>query len=72
MLVEMLKSRCFVTKLPLTQTELDLDTGVPLDELTPEAVAWCRGIGCQATKLSDILNNNDEKVMKAIQEGMDR
>ena len=54
------------------QTKIDLDTGTPLDDLTPEAVAWCRGVGCQANKLSDILNNNDETVMKAIQEGMNR
>ena len=51
---------------------MDLDNGSPLDDLTAEALAWCRAIGCLANKLSDILNNNDEKVMKAIQEGMDR
>ena len=56
----------------LIQTQYNLDTGTPLNDLTPEAVAWCRSVGCQASTLSDILNNNDETMMKAIQEGMDR
>ena len=51
---------------------MTLDTGAPLDDLTPEAITWCKDVGCQATKLSDILNNNDEKVMKAIQDGITR
>ena len=51
---------------------MDLDTGAPLDELTPEALAWCKGVGCQATKLSDILDTNDSNVMKGIKEGIDR
>ena len=51
---------------------MDLDTGAPLDDLTPEAIAWCRGIGCQANKLSEILDTNDTTVMKAIQDGIDR
>ena len=51
---------------------MDLDTGAPLDDLTPEALSWCKGVGCQATKLSDILDTNDSNVMKGIQEGIDR
>ena len=54
------------------QTEIDADSMVPKDDLTPFAMQWCKGLGCNARTLSDILMRNDEKVLKAIQDGIDR
>ena len=44
------------------QTEVDVDTGEPYDTLTPLAVDWCRSVDSNATKVTDIVDNNDEKV----------
>ena len=51
--------------------EVDGD-GVPQDKLTVPALDWCKSVGSSATTLTDILDNKDEKVLKAIQEGIDR
>lgn len=34
---------------------MDLDTGAPKDELHPETIAWCKSLGVEHTKLSEIL-----------------
>lgn len=34
---------------------MDFDTGAPKDELHPETIAWCKSLGVQHTKLSEIL-----------------
>lgn len=48
------------------------DNGVPSDDLTPFAIEYCKSIGSKATTVSEILSTKDEKVMKAIQDGLDR
>ena len=48
--------------LMLRQTEVDVDTQEPFDTLTPAAVDWCRSVGSDANKVSDIIDNGDEKV----------
>ena len=54
------------------QTVVDMETMLPTEKLSPAAVAWCRSIGSSATTLSDILNQRDEKILKALQAGIDR
>ncbi|XP_069562624.1 long-chain-fatty-acid--CoA ligase ACSBG2-like isoform X1 [Brachyistius frenatus] len=47
------------------------DNGEPTDELTPEALDFCRQHGVTATKVSEILANKESALYKAIQEGME-
>lgn len=44
----------------------------PTEELSLEAVEYCRNLGSQATKVSDIVEGKDKDVCRAIQEGIDR
>ena len=44
----------------------------PTEELSMEAVEYCRNLGSQATKVSDIIGGKDKDVCHAIQEGIDR
>lgn len=50
----------------------DTETMEPTEELSPEAVEFCRQLGSQATKVSDIVGGEDKEVYRAIQEGIDR
>ena len=45
---------------------------MPTNSLTPEAVEWCRSVGSNATNVTDILSGPDSKVLKAVQEGIDK
>ena len=44
----------------------------PTDKLTPLALDWCKKVGSAATTVTELLNNNDDKVTEAIQEGIKR
>lgn len=44
----------------------------PTEELSVEAVEFCRELGSQATNVSDIIEGRDKDVYQAIQEGIDR
>ncbi|KAL0979625.1 hypothetical protein UPYG_G00187460 [Umbra pygmaea] len=46
--------------------------GEPTDELSPEAVAFCKQQGVTATKVSEIIANKEMAIYKAIQEGIER
>lgn len=48
------------------------ETMEPTEELSVEAVEFCRQLGSQATKVSDITGGKDKEVYRAIQEGIDR
>ncbi|XP_044185623.1 long-chain-fatty-acid--CoA ligase ACSBG2-like isoform X2 [Thunnus albacares] len=48
------------------------DNGDPTDELSPEALDFCRQHGVTATKVSEILANKEPAIYKAIQEGVER
>lgn len=62
----------FLTMLLTLKTEMNED-GSPRDELAPETVSWLDSIGLNHKKLSDVLSNQvDEKVMKAIEELINR
>ena len=60
---------CFLT----FKVILDQDNEqMPTDFLTPSAIAWCRALGSDATKVSDIILDPDKEVMRAIEEGVVR
>lgn len=44
----------------------------PTEELSMEAVEFCRQLGSQARKMSDITGGKDKEVYQAIQKGIDR
>ena len=52
------------------QTISDPQTGEPLDQLTPSAQAQISQLGCQCTTVTEIIEERDEAVYGAIQEGI--
>ncbi|XP_053674824.1 very long-chain-fatty-acid--CoA ligase bubblegum [Anopheles nili] len=65
--------RKFLTMLITLKTQMNLDTGAPKDELTPETITALKEIGLEYGKLSEIHAAGPcPKVLKAIQEGIDR
>ncbi|XP_055539214.1 very long-chain-fatty-acid--CoA ligase bubblegum [Wyeomyia smithii] len=65
--------RKFLTMLITLKTNINVDSGEPKDDLTPETIAWCKELGVEYTKLSQIIAAGPcPKVLQAIQEGIDR
>lgn len=62
----------FLSMLLTLKTEVEADTQLPLDQLTPVAVEWCRSLGSNAKTLSQILDSKDKIVLENIQNGIDR
>lgn len=56
----------------LPQTEVNLDTGEPQDNLSPACIEWCHSVGSSAKIIQDVLAGPDVNVMRAIQDGIDR
>ncbi|KAJ9591843.1 hypothetical protein L9F63_001660, partial [Diploptera punctata] len=63
-------TRKFLTILLTIKTEVNTETGEPLDELTSETKQWCKDIGCEAHTVTDILQNSNKKFEDAIQKGI--
>lgn len=49
------EQRKFLTMLITLKTEMDADSGAPLDELHHETKAWIKSLGLNYTKLSEII-----------------
>lgn len=62
----------FLAMLLTLKTEIDPDTAMPLDKLTPPAIEWCQSVGSDATTLSQILEDKDKKVLENIESGIKR
>ena len=54
------------------QCEADVETGEPKDELLPEAKTLIGNLGCNYTKISEILESKDEKLYSEITAGLER
>ncbi|XP_077291917.1 very long-chain-fatty-acid--CoA ligase bubblegum-like isoform X2 [Arctopsyche grandis] len=52
------------------QTEIDPETGAPIDKLNSESLRWLASLGSSATTVTEILSQNEETVMKAINDGI--
>lgn len=50
---------------------MDKVSGEPLDELSLEAIKFCRSMGSQASTVTDIVTLQDPLVYTAIQKGID-
>ncbi|XP_047117029.1 very long-chain-fatty-acid--CoA ligase bubblegum [Schistocerca piceifrons] len=64
--------RKFLSVLITMKTEIEKETGEPLDELDAIARRWCKTHGSTAKTVSEILKGPDQKVMEGIQKGIDR
>ncbi|XP_058493989.1 long-chain-fatty-acid--CoA ligase ACSBG2-like isoform X1 [Solea solea] len=62
----------FLSMLLTIKCQVNADTGEPEDELSSEAVQFCRKAGSNATRVSDIAGGRDQAVYAAIQEGITR
>ena len=56
----------------LIQCVIDPDTQGPTDDLTPEAIQEISVLGSPATKVSEVIQNQDRAVFTAIEEGINR
>jgi len=64
--------RKFLSILLTLKTDMDLDTGDALDTLAPSCLEWCESVGSPAKTIYDVLSGPDAKIMRAIQDGIDR
>uniref|UniRef100_A0A672JJH0 Long-chain-fatty-acid--CoA ligase ACSBG2 n=1 Tax=Salarias fasciatus TaxID=181472 RepID=A0A672JJH0_SALFA len=62
----------FLSMLLTIKCQVNQESGEPEDELTPEAVEFCRKLGSNATRVSEIAGGRDRAVHAAIQKGMDK
>ncbi|GFG35279.1 hypothetical protein Cfor_01340, partial [Coptotermes formosanus] len=64
--------RKFLSILLTLKTEINLDTGEPLEELAPVTKQWCKKLGCEANTVKDVLTGPNKQIMAAIQKGIDQ
>ncbi|KAK5928001.1 hypothetical protein CgunFtcFv8_013102 [Champsocephalus gunnari] len=64
--------RKFLTILLTLKCCSDTETMEPMEELSGEAVQFCRQLGSQATTVSDIIEGKDKEVYRTIQEAINR
>ncbi|NXI46790.1 ACBG2 ligase, partial [Galbula dea] len=60
----------FLAMLLTLKCTVDVETGEPGDDLSPEAVDYCQKLGSKATKVSEIISSKDKAVYGAIQKGI--
>ncbi|XP_077634109.1 long-chain-fatty-acid--CoA ligase ACSBG2-like isoform X4 [Crocuta crocuta] len=61
----------FLSILLTLKCQMDGITGQPMDDLSMEAINFCRNLGSHVSTVSEILELRDPLVYKAIQEGID-
>ncbi|KAK3735172.1 hypothetical protein QZH41_018138 [Actinostola sp. cb2023] len=62
----------FLSCLVTLKVVVEEESGEPTDNLNSIALDFCNSIGCEAKKVSEILSTKDEKLFKAIQDGINR
>jgi hypothetical protein len=53
---------CNFILVSLEQTEMNLETGEPLEQLAPATKQWCTDLGCEASTVKDVLSGSNEQV----------
>lgn len=65
--------RKYLTVLLTLKTEIDPETGTPLDTLLPAVQNWLKELGCPATTVTEILKAEPHpKLYAALQKGIER
>ncbi|CAN9499326.1 unnamed protein product [Ophioblennius macclurei] len=64
--------RKFLSMLLTLKCCSNAETMEPTEELSLEAVEFCKNVGSQAATVSDIVEGRDKEVYQAIQEGIER
>lgn len=65
--------RKYLTVLLTLKTEIDSETGIPLDKLTLPVQNWLKQLGCPATTVAEVLNAGpDPKLHAALKDAIDR
>ncbi|XP_011299944.1 very long-chain-fatty-acid--CoA ligase bubblegum isoform X2 [Fopius arisanus] len=62
----------FLTILVTLKTNMDPDTGGPLDTLFPSTKSWAKSVGSKATTVSEIIRTQDPAIYNEIEKAMDR
>nr|XP_056700369.1 long-chain-fatty-acid--CoA ligase ACSBG2 [Euleptes europaea] len=60
----------FLSMLLTLKCNVNMETGDPEDDLTPDAIEFCRKLGSKASKVSQIIASKDPAVYGAIQKGI--
>ncbi|XP_054836873.1 long-chain-fatty-acid--CoA ligase ACSBG2 isoform X2 [Eublepharis macularius] len=60
----------FLSMLLTLKCNVNSETGDPEDDLTPDAIEFCRKLGSKASKVSQIITSKDPAVYSAIQKGI--
>ncbi|XP_063003028.1 long-chain-fatty-acid--CoA ligase ACSBG2 isoform X1 [Elgaria multicarinata webbii] len=60
----------FLGMLMTLKCNVNMDTGEPEDELTPDVIDFFHKLGAKGTKVSDIIKRKDQVVFAAIQKGV--
>ncbi|XP_040393107.1 long-chain-fatty-acid--CoA ligase ACSBG2 isoform X5 [Cygnus olor] len=60
----------FLAMLLTLKCNIDVESGEPGDDLTPEAIEFCQKLGSKATKVSEIISSKDKAIYAAIQKGI--
>ncbi|KAL5460268.1 hypothetical protein EMCRGX_G033709 [Ephydatia muelleri] len=63
--------RNFITCLVTLKCVMNLETGEPTDDLLPQAIDMIAALGSHCTKVSEVVQQQDQAVYAAIQKGLD-
>ncbi|XP_023172281.1 very long-chain-fatty-acid--CoA ligase bubblegum [Drosophila hydei] len=67
------EQRKYLTVLVSIKTEVERESGAPMDELTHESIMWMKSLGVEYKTLSEILKAGPcPKVLKSIEDGIKR
>ncbi|XP_054458438.1 long-chain-fatty-acid--CoA ligase ACSBG2 [Anoplopoma fimbria] len=64
--------RKFLSMLLTIKCQVNLESGDPEDELTPEAIELCRKLGSNTTRVSEIAGGRDRVIHAAVQKGINK
>ncbi|XP_078530572.1 long-chain-fatty-acid--CoA ligase ACSBG2-like isoform X3 [Lissotriton helveticus] len=64
--------RKFLSMLLTLKCRVDVQSGEPQEELTPEAIQCCQQLGSSATRVSEVVSSKDPAIYDAINKGMER
>lgn len=72
-IIEFISNHIAKVKVSKLQTEVERESGAPMDELTHESIMWMKSLGVEYKTLSEILKAGPcPKVLKSIEDGIKR